>query len=250
MLIGEVLGRAAGVAFLARKIDFTKLPINWKNSHRINLLPKSIIALNFFTIFLEMLLSSIILIYTLAIFGHSMAGQYALATKIMSLPLALIGTVVSQVVLSKSSASLREGRLLSKHQFSKILLALFSVGLMISCVIYFSALYVMPFLVGSEWVEAGEILRLIAPFLLITFIWNSVSSLFYARKLWKSFFVVTLIRLMALILGAIASYELELIFSHTLLTIMFFGVLAQLSAIFFLFHGLSNLPKEKLTKKP
>ena len=167
----------------------------------------------------------------------------------MSLPLALIGTVVSQVVLSKSSASLREGRLLSKHQFSKILLALFSVGLMISCVIYFSALYVMPFLVGSEWVEAGEILRLIAPFLLITFIWNSVSSLFYARKLWKSFFVVTLIRLMALILGAIASYELELIFSHTLLTIMFFGVLAQLSAIFFLFHGLSNLPKEKLTKK-
>ena len=235
LIVGEILGRMAGTVFMLRQIPKEAYERFSNKIYRSSGLKTGAVTVNFSTIFVEMIISSFLIIYIARTFGNSFSGQFALAQKILSLPIVLIGSVVSQVVLSKSSYALRQGQILSKKLLGKLIGILISIGSVLSLTIFYSAPSILPLLAGDDWKIAGEILKVTAPLLLITFVWNSTSSIFYVRSLWSQFFVITITRFLALIIGAFASLSLNFDLLSSIFTITAFGCLVQIGGITMLY---------------
>jgi O-antigen/teichoic acid export membrane protein len=103
----------------------------------------------------------------------SEAGQLFLAMQVVFIPMTLMGTAVSQVYLSRAPNEMREGRLgiftkgLMKNLAVVGVPSLFIIGALAP--IMFSLVF------GSDWGRAGEIVRILLPWVAIQFVVSPVS---------------------------------------------------------------------------
>lgn len=110
-------------------------------------------------------------------FPPAIVGYYALAFRMLQMPMSLIGSAIGQVFLQRASEANREGTLgpLAEKLFSRLLiLSLFPCALLtIIGQDVFSIIF------GINWAQAGAYVQVLAPWICIWFIASPLSSLYY-----------------------------------------------------------------------
>ncbi|WP_303755785.1 lipopolysaccharide biosynthesis protein, partial [Acinetobacter baumannii] len=99
-------------------------------------------------------------------------GYLMLAMKIMTLPMGLLGSTISQVYYAQAAEKKQQGSL--KEYTIDILIQLQRISCLIpigSLILYF----LIPFLLGSKWYRTGEIILWMAPWFVLQFIASPIS---------------------------------------------------------------------------
>jgi O-antigen/teichoic acid export membrane protein len=103
-----------------------------------------------------------------AYFDQAVVGNYALAARVVGLPSVLIRAAIGQVFLRRAAIAHREGRLgeISGQLFRNLVLLSCYGYLAIACVgdLAFGVIF------GPEWLPAGRMAQMIAPWQLVVFV--------------------------------------------------------------------------------
>jgi O-antigen/teichoic acid export membrane protein len=153
-------------------------------------------------------------IFIAALFGPSTAGWYALAQRLMGLPVKLLADAASHVFFG-------EGRRLvgaELHRFffrtTSLFIGLGIIG-MLPILLFAPPLFALVF--GEAWREAGVIVQLLVPLHLARFIAVPVSQLFIVLKRQDIYFLSALLNLSAMAFIFAAGYWLSLGSNMTIL---------------------------------
>lgn len=152
-------------------------------------------------------------------FSPFYAGLYALTHRVLSLPMNVIGSAVSQVFLGDGRESVRTGML------AKQALRVHQSLILLSMPVLFILLLEGPFLFavvfGDNWSEAGVFAQLLSPWLYLAFTASPISSvntLLEKQKFAFRFdFLMLLSRVLVISVGSklLGFYEVIFIFSVT-----------------------------------
>ena len=117
------------------------------------------------------------------------AGYLMLATRVMAVPMALIGGAIAQVYLSRAPTELRAGTLGSFS--AEILGGLYKTGIgPLLCVgIVSPTLFAIVF--GSEWVRAGELVAWMIPWFIFQFMSSPISMVMHVKNRQKAMLALT-----------------------------------------------------------
>ncbi|MDH1706344.1 lipopolysaccharide biosynthesis protein [Acinetobacter johnsonii] len=172
MLVGQFFYNGAGFFSLLRKKSKFTNP-NYKNIKQTyknySNYPKYSVAEALFNtagVHLPMLLIAIIA-------APKEAGYLLLASKIMVIPMVLIGTSVSQVYYAHANEAKNKGEL---AKFTRnCMLKLFKLGAVPLIVIGLVAPWGFALIFGNEWKRAGELVAWMTPWFLLQFLASPVS---------------------------------------------------------------------------
>ncbi len=241
LIIGEAMGRFVGIIVLlpsSKKVWSNKVKIiNGYFRFKVSLV-------NFFSIIFELASINCVLLFIIHSFGEDIVGQFAMAQKIIGLPTVLIGTVISQYLLSIGSARAREGKFDSVRSFDRNLFKLFAGGILLGVIILSIGLLGPSKIIGDSWGTVGSILIYSIPGFIVSFVWSPLSAIFYVHNRWNEFLAISSFRL-SLVLGCgFMSNVLNASIQSTVLIIAFGSSAAQIIGIYLL----RNIVKENQFK--
>lgn len=105
------------------------------------------------------------------------AGHLMVAMQVMLLPMALVGTSIGQVYLSRAPEEHRNGRL---GPFTlSIVRRLALVGALPIAAVGLSAPWTFPLVFGADWTRSGEIAAMMVPWIVLQFVAVPVSMSFH-----------------------------------------------------------------------
>lgn len=152
-------------------------------------------------------------------FGASAGGLYSMTLRVLVFPVTLIGAAVGQVFLSDAPAAHREKRL------AKMVLRLTEIMLGVSLPFVFVAFIFGPdvfaLVFGDAWRQSGEFARWFSPWIILTFVYSPLSSVFSVLKLEKTIMQLQLVLLVLRLCVVGAGIAL----GDLLLTVILFGAL-------------------------
>lgn len=139
------------------------------------------------------------------LFGAGPAGLYALAHRVLAMPMSVIGDAVGKVFFSGAAEALREDKLdqMVFNGFSSLVKIAFPAALLFMLVApqLFSVVF------GENWKIAGEMARWMIPWLLVQFISSPLSTIYFVleKENYNLIFQVFLLvsRVLSLIVGSL-----------------------------------------------
>ena len=161
-----------------------------------------------------------------ALFGPAMAGWYALAHRLMGLPVKLLGEAASQVFLG-------EGRRLAGAELQRFFIRTMGlfIGLgvlgMLPLLLFAPPLFALVF--GEAWREAGVIVQLLVPLHLARFVAVPVSQLFIVVKRQDIYLASSVLKLLALLASFAAGHLFGM---SAVATILLFSVTSSAAFAF------------------
>jgi O-antigen/teichoic acid export membrane protein len=174
-------------------------------------------------------------IFIITWFGAGLGGQVGMAERIVAVPLALIGAAAGQVLEAEMSRTIRAG----EHRVRRLYLRTSAMlaGVALLCVAGFILLggWLVPILLGQEWVIAGTAVQILALSAGVRLVASPMSKIIilYQRSLANTILDVSRVFLIACAFGAIALLELPLDIALWLI----YGALAATYAVTW-FYGL------------
>lgn len=158
-------------------------------------------------------------------FNSTSVGLYALAHRILSLPLTLVGNAIGQVFLSNAANEYRAGRLhLLVNNLNQ---NLSNVGMPLAIIIAWIGADLFSIVFGSDWYEAGRYAQWMAPWLYFAFISSPLSTVFNIIDL-QGYGVI--FQLIMITLRSIAVY-VGIISGEFYITVALFSLASALSYI-------------------
>lgn len=121
--------------------------------------------------------------------GGGEAGFLLLSMQIMTAPMTLLGSSISQVYMSRAPEEFREGRLLPFTISIMKRLAMIGIGPLIAVGIL--APIAFPWIFGSEWIRSGEIVTLLVPWMILQFVASPVSMVMFVVGRQKAMLALT-----------------------------------------------------------
>lgn len=109
-------------------------------------------------------------------FSAGVAGLYALAHRVLAMPMSLIGSAVGNVFFANAAEAYREDRL--APLFESVYAKLVSIIMPVVLVLMIDAPRLFAVVFGENWEEAGELARWMAPWLAVVFVASPLSVLF------------------------------------------------------------------------
>lgn len=130
-----------------------------------------------------------------AIFSPAAAGLFALANRILSLPMSLIGGAIGQVFFSNAAESHRQGQLapLVASLHSKLA----HIGLPPALILILLGPDLFAIVFGEQWRQSGEFARWLAPWLYLVFVTSPLSTVSTVTERQKQGLVYHLIQLIS-----------------------------------------------------
>lgn len=139
-----------------------------------------------------------------ALFGPEAAGLYVLTSRVLSMPVAIVGTAVGTYLFATGAEARRENRIAQLMASVHDKLANIAMPPALLFLLIGPDLFALVF--GESWREAGEFARWLAPWLYIGFVTSPLNVLFdvLERQRLGLFFEVLLfaLRVTAIIVGA------------------------------------------------
>lgn len=139
-----------------------------------------------------------------ALFTPAAAGLYALAHRVLTLPMSLIGQSIGQVFFANAAEARRNGELGSL--VASVHTKLAHVGFPPALVLVLLGPNLFTFVFGEQWRQAGEFARWMAPWLYLQFVSSPISTVFSVtdnQKKALAFQIILLVsRIAAMVLGA------------------------------------------------
>lgn len=161
--VGETLGRYAGIYSLTKNIR-KRLLIYLK----VTSLARALQYLNFnrpFLIFASMsglinvISSTIMLPAIVELYGESLAGEYSLVVKLLTIPIALVGAAVADVFHERCSNNMDKIGAIFKS-YSKTLLVFSGITF---TVLYFLVEPLSAIVFNDNWLRVGKIAKILIP---------------------------------------------------------------------------------------
>tara|TARA_A100001391_G_scaffold160_2_gene338 strand:+ start:38976 stop:40370 length:1395 start_codon:yes stop_codon:yes gene_type:complete len=109
-------------------------------------------------------------------FGASSAGLYALAHRVVALPMAVVGKAVSQVFFSDAAIDYRNGELPGLALRTQRMLIRIILPPVIFLILFAPPIFALVF--GDDWIGAGEVAAWLALWMLVSFATSPLSTLF------------------------------------------------------------------------
>jgi len=125
--------------------------------------------------FLDTLSYQVIFIFLSEYFSESITGSFFMAMRVVYLPLTLIGSAISQVFYKDISDKISNNNL-STIDFFKIWKLLAKLGIVPFLILYFFGKDLFSFLLGENWILAGEMAAVLAIVGFFTFLSSPTSS--------------------------------------------------------------------------
>lgn len=133
------------------------------------------------------------------------AGFLLLAQQVMTAPMSLLGSSISQVYISRAPEELQAGRL--AEFTAAILRRLTQVGVGPLILVGLIAPYAFPLIFGAEWIRAGDIVALMVPWIILQFLASPVSMVMFVVEQQRTMLLLTvsgaILRIGAVALAAI-----------------------------------------------
>jgi O-antigen/teichoic acid export membrane protein len=236
LLGGQVIGQAAGTVSLAASAykDGAYIRTHWRDVLAVaNRYRKFPIYDLWYGLFNTASIQIAPILFA-AFFGSAAAGFFALAQRVLAMPLTLIGTAVSKVFFAHAAEARRDGGLgllVEKVQETMSRIA------MPPCIMLFIAgpdLFALIF--GERWRSAGEFARWLSPWLYAVFITSPISTIFAVleRQFEGAIFqgLLLIVRVGALVIGAhCGGVIMAIVLFSTISAVMFAFLLAWIYRI-------------------
>jgi len=207
LIVGDVIGRVAGVGSLAlaawrtRPAERPTRASVREIAARYRRFPLLTTWAGLFNIG-SLQLPSIVFS---AAFGAAAAGLYALSFKLLVLPTMLVAQAVGQVFLSRAARLAAEPEQL-RQLTERTALGLFAAGLPAYLAVGIAGPELFSLVLGREWLESGRYAQVLAPWFALWLVSNPLSGLLSVREWQGSALAFSafelLLRLGALLTGA------------------------------------------------
>jgi O-antigen/teichoic acid export membrane protein len=109
-----------------------------------------------------------------ALFTPALAGVYALANRVLSMPMQLVGKAIASVFLADAAGARREGRL--GILVARVHGKLSHIGMVPTLMLLIAGPEIFAFSFGIEWREAGVFAQWLAPWLYLVFVTSPMSA--------------------------------------------------------------------------
>lgn len=180
LILGDVFGRGSGSATLAiralrheagvlRSIAWSRMIQLGRRYSRFPLISSGSAFINSLGLYAPALLLS-------ALYGPVTAGLFALAQRVISAPMSLLGRSVGTVYLAQASEYARNDRGKLRHFTATVCKKLFIVGALPVAVLAAVAPAAFAVVFGPEWAEAGDYSRWLGIAYLVHFVAVPVSQ--------------------------------------------------------------------------
>lgn len=114
-------------------------------------------------------------------FTNEMVGAYFFARKILSLPMAFIGSSVAQTFYQEFTDMVNSGGK-AKKLLTQTWFHLFLVGFFPLLIVFLYGEIIFSFIFGEEWVFAGKIASILSPLILLNFISSPTSTTYIVLR--------------------------------------------------------------------
>lgn len=178
LMLGQTGGQAVGVMALARpalKSAHFK-GWHWSDIKKVARRYKSFPIFSTWGGFLNTASMQLPPLLFAIFFSAGVAGLYALAHRVLAMPMSLVGSAVGNVFFANAAEAYREDRL--APLFESVYDKLVSIIMPVMLILMFDAPRLFAFVFGESWQEAGELARWMAPWLAVVFIASPLSVLF------------------------------------------------------------------------
>jgi O-antigen/teichoic acid export membrane protein len=109
-----------------------------------------------------------------ALFSPALAGIYALANRVLSMPMQVVGKAIANVFLAGAADALREGRL--GILVARVHRKLSHIGMVPTLMLLTAGPEIFAFAFGTQWREAGVFAQWLAPWLYLVFVTSPMSA--------------------------------------------------------------------------
>ena len=224
LVAGYILGQAIAASVLAWK-TLQKFPELTKDISRYLIKSNAMKYRNFLRIntphaFIGSLQDHGIVYVIMAFFNKAILGSYSFAFRLVTAPASLIGSSIYQVFYQKATTALQDGQEI-QPMVLRIYRNLFVIGLPIFAILFFWGPPIFGFVFGEEWIMAGEIAAIIAPWLFLNFIATPVSCItVIMNKQWQGMLLSVADITMKVIAIAIGGMHDDVYLTFTLMSIL------------------------------
>ena len=161
-------------------------------------------------------------------FSAGVAGLYALAHRVLAMPMSLVGSAVGNVFFANAAEAYREDRL--APLFESVYAKLVSIIMPVMLVLMIDAPRLFAFVFGANWEEAGELARWMVPWLAVNFVGSPLSTMFTILEKQKQGMLFQGIMLLLRIIAIVIGYQ----YSSVSLAVILFSLFSMLCWIGFL----------------
>lgn len=180
LLFGQVAGFSAGSLSLGRHV----LRRQWKLVAGVKWADMAVVAgrykkaplLSSWGAFFNMAGWQLPPIMFAVLFDPAVAGIYALANRVLNMPMQLLGQATGSVFISHAAQAHREGKL--RSLVASIHGRLAHIGMAPTLVLLFAGPDIFSLVFGREWRQAGVFAQWLAPWLYLVLVTSPLSSLF------------------------------------------------------------------------
>lgn len=166
-------------------------------------------------------------VFALTVLSTDYVGQYSLTTRVLALPVTLLGQAVGQVLYP--FAAKQANKTLLARQVERVAIALFSLGLPVFGAIAATGPAMFELFFGAQWSEAGQYARILAPWFLFSLVSSPLSTLALVTHNHRFALIVSVAELLLrLLAGAFG----VLILSSAVATVALFSIAGILVSTF------------------
>jgi O-antigen/teichoic acid export membrane protein len=229
LIYGNIIGRLIAILILLKYLFNEKL-VNKKYIQKKTLIEQMVRYKDFPLISTFHSLSEVsrlsgTVIFISFFYGTTVLCFYALALRILQVPLGIIGSSLGQVMYQKFNVLYKDK--ISLYPYVKIvIIKLFLIGLPLFFILYIILPDLFKFVFGEQWYQAGEYSQLLIPYLFMNFIVAPVSHLVMILEKQKIFFHMGLglnaLILFMVFIGGSFTFSLAEILLYTSITMAFY----------------------------
>ncbi len=233
LIIGEFIGRIVTVIFISKRIKLKPLFIFQRPAKATSIFRSQIISNTAATIF-EIITASSLFFYIYLTENQESSGNFAMAQKLLTVPIILFGTTTAQYLFANGSHSVRLGIHMTRTELDQILKRLAIISLAIGAVVFLFGSLAIDLILNSNWESVGSLIALMSPYFVISLIWTQLSFTFYTKDMWRPYFFFASFRFCSTTAVLLLCYLTDLSLSVSIHLVLGINSIISLIAIGFL----------------
>lgn len=237
LILGQLVGQTAGALRLARGAGLPTMLLRGIYKPRVLALLRKYRRFPIYDVpaaFINAMSTQLPNLLLAALFNPVVAGSYMLAERVLSMPMALLGQAVGQVLFGSSRTASDSGTLYKMAL--KTTLGLILIVIFPALVILFFADDLFVFIFGADWREAGQYAAWMILGLSAQFVYSPISMLLLATEGQKLNLCIHGFMLLAKVAAVIYGYEVQ----SPLISIIWFSVVSAVgygvATVILLYH--------------
>lgn len=208
LILSTLIGALFQILVLMKNMKDSLFPIlhlpEWKNVKKVLKAYRDFPLFNLPSSFFTQATTAVPVLLLSYFCEEAIVGYYAMANRLLAIPLQLILQSVSQVYLQKVAELKNAGKSL-KENFVKATIALFCVGILPFVLIGIFAELIFTIFLGLQWSLAGQYAQILSPWLFTSFCLPPTNALLIVmrKNRFRLYFhtLSTIIRCLSLFLG-------------------------------------------------